>query len=237
MVEHTVLTANCEDLKCSRKKRTETMFQETVTNFTIARAPRDGEFLHHVFQEGLSETLPIPCRFPIECKCGKKCKNPKECNKGFRECKKMIKRIKTTRILDPKNGIIVSLPRIESGKQHQWVSNQSKLTSNYNLIIDLILQKRNNKRVLVGPDLLMKNANLDTVQFALRAAVQQIGNEQGGHYIAHLVNDGMVITVDDKCSKGSYISEGSMDDIELSQLFFYMKVEEDDDDDDLLYFD
>ena len=90
----------------------------------------------------------------------------------------------------------------------------------------MIFQKKNNNRVVVDDVLLVHDVNNKVVEYTLRAAVEQIGNEEGGHYMTHLVNKGKVVTIDDKLFKGSYISEGSLADLELCQLFFFTKVPE-----------
>ena len=77
---------------------------------------------------------------------------------------------------------------------------------------------------MVDDVLLVHDVNNKVVEYTLRAAVEQLGNEEGGHYVTHLVNKGKVVTIDDKLFKGSYISEGSLADLELCQLFFFTNL-------------
>ena len=132
MVQHTVKTPQCPNAeKCSRFSPETNSEVETTPNFTISRVPRNGEHLQQLLDEDLKETLEIPCGLPIECKCGKKCENPTKCKKGFKECKQKIVREKSSKLLDPKSGIIVSLPRVEYGKDHKWVRTEPTFPSRF----------------------------------------------------------------------------------------------------------
>ena len=69
--------------------------------------------------------------------------------------------------------------------------------------------------------------------FRITAAIQHLGSDpRSGHYCVHLVDGDRIVTIDDKCPSQAYIREGSMENVEKSQLFFFKKLDYDEHDED-----
>ena len=120
-IEWSVDTEVCPNQRCSRKAIGKTAKTRTDALITISSIPDGTDFSDKVSHDFGSVDPDSECA-QYTCECGQGCKDEQlqNCPRLY-ICKETIKREMKGRVVDAKQGVIFSLPRIKYGANFTWV--------------------------------------------------------------------------------------------------------------------